>query len=810
MRSAFKFCFTLLCSFLLFACGGGGSISDTGDGSTPPTGTTTVTLNISDPNISAENPATLTATVSNSLTGALAGQLVTFTLSNENLGTFNPAIGTALTDADGKAVISLATSNIAGAGTVSAAISSGESASVGFTMKGDGGQAGGGAQVTLTLTDVDGNTTDSITSTSPGILVATVTGLSKPAIVTFDASLGDLPIKTAITDANGKASVSIYAGSTPGASSASASLATGEKAEHVFVIGASDVQMGSGDPFVSGKAAVSAATLSAGGTATISVMLQDSQGKPFTEPVDVSFSSTCSKKTSPEAVISSPVTAINGLATSTYLAKGCVGDDNITVSADVGGKNLSATGVVKILAADAGSIVFVDASPENIGIKGTGSDESSIIRFKVLDTNGNAVANKAVSFSLNTDVGGLSLNPATATTNNEGIVQTVVNSGTVATTVRVTADIDGTSPLISSQSSVLVISTGKPDQDSFSLSAETLNAEGWDVDGTAVKVTARLADAFNNPVPDGTAVYFTTEGGAITPSCTTTGGVCSVTWTSQNARPEGQLLVDNSGSRNPIAELSATGGNFYGQKYGGRATITATANGEESFPDTNGNGRFDASEVAAFQGTDVSGQPYDLAEAFVDHNEDGLFNPQQAGGEIGGENEELIDFDSDGVFDSADGKYNGVLCSIPAHDACADGISHSQSINVRSSLVMVMSGSTAYATDPADIRIIDRDGDNLGGDIDINGKSSATVQFTISDLHNQQMPSGSVVTFTTSAGSVASSGSYTWPSSNHNGGRQFSVTLKGADEPDSGSFIVKVKTPGGAETEVVNLKVNIY
>lgn len=134
MRSAFKFCFTLLCSFLLFACGGGGSISDTGDGSTPPTGTTTVTLNISDPNISAENPATLTATVSNSLTGALAGQLVTFTLSNENLGTFNPAIGTALTDADGKAVISLATSNIAGAGTVSAAISSGESASVGFTM----------------------------------------------------------------------------------------------------------------------------------------------------------------------------------------------------------------------------------------------------------------------------------------------------------------------------------------------------------------------------------------------------------------------------------------------------------------------------------------------------------------------------------------------------------------------------------------------------------------------------------------------------------------------------------------------------
>ncbi|MCL2916779.1 Ig-like domain-containing protein [Shewanella litorisediminis] len=821
MKSAFKLWLATFLSFLLIACGGGGSISDTGGGTPtpPPTDTITVTAAItfssSNSTIGIDTPATVTANVKGSISGAKAGKLVTFKLNDATLGTFTPSTGTALTDADGNATITLSTADIAGAGTVTASVDTGEASEpVGFTMKGDGGSSTGGeAQVSLTLTDADGAPTDTISSTKPGKLVATVSGISKTVIVTFNSSLGDLPIKTAITDANGKASVDIYAGSQPGAAEATATLSTGESGQKVFVIGASNVLMGTAEgDFVAGKASVSASAISAGGTATVSIKLQDDQDILFTEPVSVSFSSTCATKG--QAELSSPVTAVGGIATSTYLAKGCVGDDNISVSADVGGKNLSATGTLNVLAADAGSIVFVGASPENISIKGTGGDESSTVKFKVLDTNGNPVANKAVSFALNTSVGGLTLSPATATTNSLGIAQTVVTSGAVATTVRVTASIDGTNPVISSQSSVLVISTGKPDQDSFSLSAEILNAEGWEVDGTEVKVTARLADAFNNPVPDGTAVYFTTEGGSIDPSCTTANGGCTVVWRSQNARPDGVKLIDGSGAmvRNPTPVLVEDGGRyygFYGQKFGGRATITATAVGEESFPDTNGNGRFDAAEMTAFlTGTDVSGDGYDLADAFVDHNEDGVFNPQQAGGQSGGANEELVDFDVDGQFDAADGKYNGVLCSVPAHAGCAS--SDAQSLFVRRSLVLVMSGSEAFATAADDVVIDDRDGVSTGGSIDINGKSTASVVFAISDLHNQQMPAGTIVQFTTSAGSIASTANYTWPSSNYNGARQFSVTVKGADQPESGVFSVTVTTPGNTVTEVLTVPVNIY
>ncbi|MGL5905498.1 MAG: hypothetical protein ACRCZA_02080 [Shewanella sp.] len=813
MKSAYKIFLAGLCSLFLVACGGGGSIGENDSGNPPTPSVVTVSLSITNAQISAATPAIVSAKVVDSKLGALANHLVTFSLDDSALGVFQtldngPSNGAVLTDTNGVASIKLLSAQKAGGGTVSAKVSSGASGTVAFMSKGDGGDAGGGAQVNLVLTDASGTPIKTITALNPGKLTATVTGISKPSIVTFANDIGDLPIKTAVTDSQGKASVDIYAGNTLGAGTITASLVSGEQADTVVVVGATNVVMGSGTPFVAGKASISVTELAAGGTATISVSIQDDQGKPFTQPVDVNFSSACSRKAVPEALISSPVPSVNGVATSTYLAKGCVGEDPINVTANAGGLNVSASGVIKVSPASVGSIVFLSATPQNIAILGTGGAESSEIKFKVLDTNGNPVSNQLVNFSLNTNVGGIGLNPLTATTNTQGIVQTVVKTGTVATSVRVTASAQLTNATISSQSSQLIVSTGIPDQDSFSLSAEVLNAEGWDIDGTQVKITARLADAFNNPAPDGTTVSFTTEGGAIEDACQTVKGACTVIWTSQFPRPEGEKLIDDAALqyRNPEARLAANLGNFYGQKFGGRATITATAIGEESFPDLNGNGRFDESEVTAFlTKKDVSGQPFDLSDAFVDHNEDGLFNPQQAGGQAGGELEELIDFNADGKFDDKDKKYNGVLCASTAHAGCAVA----KSLYVRQSLVMVMSGSTAFATALGDVDITDADGLHNGGTININGKGTASIGFTIADQHNQQMPAGTKVRFKATAGSVVSSAEYIWPSSNYNGGREFVVTLKGEDKPNTGVFIVEVETPSKLVTEVLAIPINI-
>ncbi|MEL4430907.1 Ig-like domain-containing protein [Shewanella mangrovisoli] len=849
MKSAYKVFLAGLCSLFLVACGGGGSISDDGTGTTP---SDKYVIKLGLTNSSGQS----ITEVSNAAPGKLTAELtkngspyvgrIIFSLEGD--GVLTPESG--VTNTDGKVSIDVLPGNKPGSGRITATYTptSGvavTSSPVDFGTKGDGGAANGSAQVSLMLTDSSGTAVQSITSTTPGVLTATVTGLSKAAIVTFESTVGDLPVKTAITDPNGKASVTLYAGSSINAGTATASLSSGESDSIAFSIGATNVVMGSGSPFVSGKADVSAATLSAGGTATVSVLLRDSDGNPFTEPVDVKFASTCANKATPEAVLSTPVTAVGGQATSTYLAKGCFGDDPITVTADVGGKTLSATGTINVLSASVGSIVFLDATPKNIGIKGTGGVESSILRFKVLDTNNNPVANKTVNFTLNNpSSAGAKINPVSATSNSEGIVQTVVNSGTIAETVRVTATISGTS--ISSQSNLLVVSTGKPDQDSFSLSATALNVEGWNYDGATVTITARLADAFNNPVPDGTAVYFTAEGGAIESSCTTNKGVCSVVWTSQLPRPIGSNIgfFDLNGiqQKDPSAmlqqETNLVGGKYYGNKfgqpYGGRVTILATAIGEESFPDLNSNNILDLkAEFDLFKsitdtdgkitgcGRDNSGDCYDLSEAFVDHNEDGIYTPKYIDKtsdpqklEPSGERETYVDFidpsfpSGEGKFDVADIAYNGVLC-----DSSASGVkcSDQKSISVRRSLVLVMSGSDAVATRPTNVAINDVTGKSQ---IDLATKGTAKVTFTIADLNNQQMPAGTVVNFKATGASVTSSTSYTWPSTNYNGGRQFTVSLKGSDQADTGNFIVTVTTLGisgagieGTTTEVLNMPI---
>jgi len=759
----------------------------------------TITLTLSSPNVSASSPETLTATLLDKGV-PVEGVLIKFRLDGTLAGLLSAEY--AYTDVNGKATVQLSSDNEAGIGMVTAsAVSSGDSsdddyygyATVAFTAAGDG--VGTGVNISLVLTDLNGNVVDQISSISSGKLTATVTGVTKAVIVTFETDIGSIPIPTSIAKEGNvyKATVDLLAGNSLGAGTVTASLVSGESEQLVFSIGASSLSMGydiNGDGYGiddRGLIKLSSSSISAGATAGLTVQIWDvsdaTNATLFeTETVEVTFSSGCSGLTTPSALIDSPVATIGGIAQSTYLAQGCEGDDIVTATANAGGVILSATGTITVATPIAGSIEFVSATPENITLKGVGGIESSTVIFKVRDTNGNAVANKKVNFSLNTKVGEINISPESAMTDANGEVQTVVNSGTVSTSVRVRAElVDNAS--IFSQSKLLVISTGIPDQDSFTLSASTLNVEGWDKDDTEVTITARLADAFNNPVPDGTAVNFTTEGGAIEPSCTTENGVCTVIWVSQYPKPEGHILGDVI---NPV-HLPETQ-NTMGQKYGGRVTILATAIGEESFPDLNGNGRFDAAEMIAFSGNDISGNPYDLKEAFVDHNEDGLYNPSE-GSDVkqSGAVEIFTDFNNDGVFSTNDTKYNGSLCG----DATNCSIDY-KSVNVRGSLVLVMSGSTPYFNTTFPIN---------GGSIDITGDGTASASVIIADLHNQPMPAGTTVTFDAAVGSIKGISSYIWPNFTKNGGSSFGVTVQGEkDKTISGPLTVTVTTPSGVVT----------
>lgn len=468
--------------------------------------------------------------------------------------------------------------------------------------------------------------------------------------------------------------------------------------------GAVQIGNGLGGSFQEGALAIEVPILSSGGSSGITATVVYANGSPYTSqtPVNVTFSSNCISLG--KATVTSPVLLVNGVATTTYTAQGCSGNDVISATTSVptppGVGLLSATGIINVLPPVLGSLEFVSATPTRMGLKGSGGlPETSVVVFRVKDTGGSVVAGQLVSFALNTTVGGLSLSPVSAFSNSQGLVQTVVAAGTVATAVRVTATITGTDPPIRTQSSQLTVTTGIPDQNSFSVSVETLNPEAFDIDGVSDAVTIHVADHFNNPVPDGTAVAFTTEGGQIVSSCLTSAGACTVNWVSSNPRPSD-----------------------------GRVTILATAIGEETFVDFNGNGLLDA-----------SGETFtDLAEAFRDDNENSTRDPA----------EEFLDFNADAVFNTADGKYNGLLCTEAARvpGAICDA---PKSLNVRDDIVIVMSGSTATITvspNPINLAVC-----STGSAF---ANTPVTVTVRVSDLRGQIMPAGTMIDFDISNGTI--------------------------------------------------------
>ncbi|QDP01645.1 hypothetical protein [Thalassotalea sp. PS06] len=770
----FQQIFFLLSFTLLTACGGdplgegessnssSGSGTSTGGGSSggPEESDLTFSLSIDNTSISAANPAVVTATVLQN-GDALSGIVVTF---SSDLGEFDVESGTALTNSDGIATIGLTAGSVAGASTVQASFEFDGSSyddSIGFETAGD--QV---SKIVLDLSVVEPNSTNEINvinTNSPGQIVANVIGVSEPVIVSFKTDIGVIPVTTAITDENNQAIVDIYAGDKLGAGTITASLNTGEQGQQLIVVGATNLYMGSEnidvsvDPMVGvGQAQLSIdpADLDAGATMSVSVKIVDENNVVYSQPLEVNFSSDCSS--SGVALLSTPVTTIHGVATSTYRADGCIGPDTIIVSADVGGVSLSATAVVNVKPATTHSIEFISANPENVSLKGVGGTEFSIVKFKVLDINGNPVQGETVNFALNTDVGGINLDPLEAKTDAQGFVQTIVNAGNIATTVRVTASVVDAN--ISTQSNLLVISTGIPDQDSVSISSEKFNLEGWNHDGEETAITVRLADAFNNPVPDGTAVSFTAEGGSIEPSCTTAKGACSVTFTSQNPRPDD-----------------------------GRISVLATAIGEESFVDLNGNGRYDndsetAAEVVKFN--EELGRR-DIGEAFLDFDENGVYNSSA--------NDVFIDFDLSGDYTPGDGTYTGSLCDFPQDNLTC---SHARSLNVRGSLVLVMSSS---AVEFRTIRVKDQ---FVASGIDdpkitLTGKEVGNLTVQIFDENQQQLPVGTKVKFAVTEGSILTEDEFTWPNSNSTELREFSVEIQGDDvaEDVNGIITITVTTP---------------
>ena len=793
---------SLLLLMFLSACNGSsGENPTTNEEASVVTSISVVLLNsdgVAQQSFDTSDTVTVQATVKDQFNAIMSGTRVNFSADLGNL-----SVDSKLTDTSGIASVTIANSDqTLSAGTLIATAPSSESASANIDYE----------YITTTLTEptlsaaisiqLNGQTTSQFkTSEQVQIQVTLVDNEGvgvEDEIINFSADIGVLAASNALTNENGHATVTLVGDTNIGAGVIAISLESDSSisaqmnyqilpADSVLL---DDVRLGyfnDSNEFVEGEIKLSIAdnTISAGGTLGLSVELIDSENNYINTPTTVSFTSNC--VINETAVIDETVFSIKGKAGATFEDINCAGingtEDVIVASVTSNGVTNTASASINISSEELGSIEFVSSQPDSIVIKGSGGQETSTLTFLLKSQLGNALAQQQVEFSLDSSVGGIALSRTSGFTNSQGLITTQVSSGTVPTVVRVTAkadmDVNGETISVQTQSSELSVNTGLPEQASMTIAATVINPEA-DIVGEESIIRVWLADSFNNPVPDGTTVNFTTEGGSIGSSCNTVSGNCAVTWTATEP-----YLVDH------------------------RSTILATTSGHESFFDSNGDNVFDNNDGDAISNEFVdsgfgrqvalSSGFVDMAEAWRDDNENNEKDPEET---------KFFDQNGDGQYNLADGKFNGPQCN---GDNCD---SNAKKAILRKALVLIMSTSsnpnfvlsdTTQATTYAD-----DDGTNANIP-DIADGTALALRFRFADSAMQTMPIGTTVTVTLDGGEIQGTTSVTIGNTRADGFRSmdFAINNPLEGDPETATLSITIETPNTLPTTYVSKSVNL-
>lgn len=293
-------------------------------------------------------------------------------------------------------------------------------------------------------------------------------------------------------------------------------------------------------------------------TARAKVLLTDRAGKPVPNSI-VTFeesgvnllkfspeSKTALTNTNGEAEIDIEAISATSIGATTVVAKSLLEKGEATGSQNLAVTSAVVVGVDPQTVASALNFISVDPADKSIVIAGSGGNsrsESAILKFKVVDKNGDPVKDVLVNFSA-VPADAVTLNIASAKSNNDGIVTTSVSSKSTPTAVIIRAVVNGRD--IFSQSDQLTVTTGVAVARGFDLSASKFNLN-TDLSGDNSTIRIGVIDANGNPVSDGVPVIAVSDFGRVGTSgrggCTTSNGICTVEYQVQNPRPgDGQLI----------------------------------------------------------------------------------------------------------------------------------------------------------------------------------------------------------------------------------------------------------------------------
>jgi len=249
--------------------------------------------------------------------------------------------------------------------------------------------------------------------------------------------------------------------------------------------------------------------------------------------------------------IDATATTVSGTAVVSYSAPEDTGTVYVKATAGKATQDLVVAIVPPPPELNLASIELVAASP-SLQVKSTGGVEATTITAYCYDALGSPVgAGWEVEFEVLYGPGGgeglegQGYGPLTFYTDEEGTASVSATSGTVSGTMYVRAR----SGDVYSDAAKIGISAGPPVY--ISLAVDPGNIRGWDIAHVPAAVTALVGDLYHNPVPDGTAVYFTAEEGTIVGAddsgvAYTYGGFANATFYSGEPRNDGVVEITAS------------------------------------------------------------------------------------------------------------------------------------------------------------------------------------------------------------------------------------------------------------------------
>ncbi len=445
--------------------------------------------------------------------------------------------------------------------------------------------ASAGREVTLTASA--GGKEGAITFSLPGFVVSYMSLTAQPKTILADGK-STTTIKATLFDKNGS-SVNVPDGTTVSFTTdggsldpivaktekgvATTTLTSDKSARYVFVEGQSGLfQSGTYVYFEEIGSTINSVndivlkiydddgnenpTIEADGISNVTVEAQllKFDGEPVTTPTTVEFGSNIGQITN---FVRSDE---NGKAYASF-SSGEVGTATITATV---GNNIGYGSIV--VSPGPPRSIELSFSPSFVNVKGAGMNETLIVTANVMDSKDNPVGDgNLVMFEL---VGSYDTDAALSPTEGSqyesipvptlnGAATVSFHAGSKAGPVRVRAYIvnesgNATSPLVESETTQFMVFGGPPyldttdASDPFTESRVKIYTSPINIlankigeDFTKATVTVAVADRYNNPVPAGTAVYFTTTGGYITNSTgyTDENGLAAVTLYTGNPFP---------------------------------------------------------------------------------------------------------------------------------------------------------------------------------------------------------------------------------------------------------------------------------